>query len=530
MTSPTPSILPAPVDAGRSADSASFSRAPRQESTERSFEEFCSDANCAGPQKPAKEVRPDPEAQKPAAEDSASQEEKPAVAGETTPVDADVKQPSQEEKPPEASAVVVPTKADALPASPTVGQKTAVVGQPANNPGAIVPQTTGVSTNAPAVAANPEAKTATVVPEKPATVAADSKATETKPVVAASLPTVEEAPVDAEQAKRSTNGRFGGRHGNAALEGEEGKVFRANFAARHGISEEARDNKEPKDFLTVGKQVVAKLRSLGGTDTATPTDSMNLAPKFSAQTPGTRPTRAAEVADFSGGAGTQFSWKGWTNGGGEHVSAAARISHMAGAFPAVTTSGGVSEGTQSTGANATTSSAPVNNPWSSMDAKAALAPVGAAIERMMVRGQEQLSVTIRFEQGGSLSLKLGMANGEIAARIQTDVAGLDKALRSGWGEFAHDWNGRGIKLAAPVITSHTQSFAQHEHNSAGQREGNPRGHEFAEPRDERGSFERGFRSRRPSRGSGVDAGQQGERVSSNNRPMDRIRSGLKTWA
>jgi hypothetical protein len=203
---------------------------------------------------------------------------------------------------------------------------------------------------------------------------------------------------------------------------------------------------------------------------------------------------------------------------------------MAGAFPGVVAASGGSEGTPTAGTNATAPTTTVNNPWSSMEPKAVLAPVGAAIERLIVRGQEQLSVTIRFEQGGSLSLKLGMANGEIAARIQTDVAGLDKALRSGWAEFAQDWNGRGIKLAAPVITSHTQSFGQHEHSSAGQREGNPRGHEFAEPREERGSFERSFRSRRYSNGQGASADRKAEHVSTNKSPMDRIRSGLKTWA
>jgi hypothetical protein len=156
--------------------------------------------------------------------------------------------------------------------------------------------------------------------------------------------------------------------------------------------------------------------------------------------------------------------------------------------------------------------------------------VGAAIERLVVQGQEQLSVTIRFQQGGSLSLKLGMQNGEIAARIQTDVAGLDKALKSGWTEFAHDWNGRGIKLAAPVITATTQSHGEQPPNGSAHRDGQQRGHEFAEARDERGTFERGFQSRRRPRRSQAPVETAAKTASSKTNRSQRNHAALQTWA
>lgn len=521
MTPSTPSILPAPVDAGRSTDAASFSRAPRQGATERSFEEFCSDARCDGQKKPHSEVQQ--------GVDTATQpvgEPEPAE-DESSPAPAVSEQPSRKEETlpraatAEAIGVVAP---QILPETAVITQTAVAVGQPAN-------LATPVSTQAAPVPTAPGATTAKLAAETTAPTVTDPK-TAAQKQVASTVPVSkeQEAVVDADQPRHGKLGRFSGRQGNPSVEGEEGKGFRANFAARHGISEESQEVKGAKDFLTIGKQLLTKLRSIGGTDTAIPADSMNLAPKFSGQLSGLRHSHTPGVADLSGGAGTEFAWKGWTNSGGEHASAVARFSHMAGAFPGVAATLGGSEGTSTAGTNAAAPGSTVSNPWSSMEPKAALAPVGAAIERLIVRGQEQLSVTIRFEQGGTLSLKLGMTNGEIAARIHTDVAGLDKALRSGWGEFAQDWNGRGIKLAAPVITSHTQGFAQHEHNSAGQREGNPRGHDFAEPREERGSFERGFRSRRFSNGQGVTADRKAEHISTNTSPMDRIRSGLKTWA
>jgi hypothetical protein len=83
---------------------------------------------------------------------------------------------------------------------------------------------------------------------------------------------------------------------------------------------------------------------------------------------------------------------------------------------------------------------------------ALLSPLNAAIERLITRGQDELAVTVRFEQGGSLSLKLKMGDGTIATHMQTDVPGLEEALRTSWNSFAQEWNQRGVKLAPPSFS------------------------------------------------------------------------------
>jgi hypothetical protein len=325
MTSSTPSILPAPVDAGRSADAASFSRTPRQGTTERSFEEFCSDASCGGQQKPTNEVPQEPRKEVQQQAEAANEpdgesdvvDEQTSVADETTPTSTVSEQPAQQTKPGDVTVASAPVGI-VSPTAPDVsaGTQTAVaVGQLVNESvattPAVTPLATPVSTNTASVPATPEAKTAPLTAETPVSVATDPKSTAQKPIASTLSSTKEqEEAVDAEHARRPKLGRFGGRQGNPSVEGEEGKVFRANFAARHGISQEPQEGKGPKDFLTIGKQILTKLRSLGGTDTAIPADSMNLAPKFSAQPSGLRHSQTQGVGDFSGGAGTQFSWKG----------------------------------------------------------------------------------------------------------------------------------------------------------------------------------------------------------------------------
>lgn len=80
-----------------------------------------------------------------------------------------------------------------------------------------------------------------------------------------------------------------------------------------------------------------------------------------------------------------------------------------------------------------------------------LAPVQAALERMVARAQESLAVTVRFEQGGTLSLKLSLTDGSINTHIRTDVPGLEESLRSSWNSFAQEWSQRGVKLATPTF-------------------------------------------------------------------------------
>jgi hypothetical protein len=263
-------------------------------------------------------------------------------------------------------------------------------------------------------------------------------------------------------------------------------------------------------------------------------DSMKLSPKFSVRPFGMHPVHSPSAAETSGEVGERFFWKGWTKGGGEPVSPAARISQAPTVLPAVTTLPANVDrvGPTVVQTQTPTPAAPVPNAWAVLEPKVALAPVGAAIQRLVAQGQEQLSVTIRFEQGGSLSVRLGMQNGEIAARIQTDVAGLDKALKSGWGEFAQDWNGRGIKLAVPVITAsaNAHSHGEQSPNGSTHRDGHHRGQEFSEAREERGSFDRGFQSRRHPRGQQANVETVVKNATSKTNRAQRNLGALQTWA
>lgn len=149
-----------------------------------------------------------------------------------------------------------------------------------------------------------------------------------------------------------------------------------------------------------------------------------------------------------------LAWKGWTNGGGDRASTAAQFVRLGdsrtnlplGAFPAP------SPGLVRSGhGSPVTPTAPVT-PLFPTEPSALLAPVGAAIERMVLHGREQLSLTVRFEQGGSLSLRLAMRDGEVTTQIHTDVPGLEGALRSAWTQLSHEWEGRGIRLAHPEFS------------------------------------------------------------------------------
>lgn len=157
-----------------------------------------------------------------------------------------------------------------------------------------------------------------------------------------------------------------------------------------------------------------------------------------------------------GEAHQEFSsaWKGWTNGGGERASTAAQFSRFGEhglAMPSFTL------GATGPGANRMTAPVPtMPAPSTSTPPEAAVfSPIHAALERLVSRSQDSLSVTVRFEQGGSLSLKLSMSDGGIKTHIHTDVPGLDSVLRSGWDSFAQDWSQRGVKLGSLTVGSST---------------------------------------------------------------------------
>jgi hypothetical protein len=164
---------------------------------------------------------------------------------------------------------------------------------------------------------------------------------------------------------------------------------------------------------------------------------------------------------------------------------------------------------------------------------AAFAPVQAALERFASRPQETLAMTVRFEQGGSLSLRLSHGEGGIKTHIQTDVPGLEAALRSGWDNFAQDWSHRGVRLGALSFSNpSTSSGGEHaagregsQHHAAGQHgqdaDGSPRGFAWSGAR----------RSSAPAGDRAVGhRSVSGEGAAATSRLSGRLPRGFRTWA
>ena len=226
--------------------------------------------------------------------------------------------------------------------------------------------------------------------------------------------------------------------------------------------------------------------------------------------------------------GLSVTWKGWTNGGGERASTAAQFlklgDHTPAAHGPLFSAPGFPAARMAVPASAVPTPA-ATAPQFPTDEGLLLAPVGTAIERLVLHGRDQLSLTVRFNEGGSLSLKLALRGGEITTQIQTDVPGLESALRSSWNQLAQEWHGRGLKLGIPEFTN-AGANAQG-HGDAGNRGGRTPGRGQAGSEDEvvttsasRAAFPAG--ARRPAHRRGSTATRTPGR--------NATRGGLKTWA
>lgn len=252
---------------------------------------------------------------------------------------------------------------------------------------------------------------------------------------------------------------------------------------------------------------------------------MRPAPQFAARSlvPASEAGRRALGDEGGANAEYSFAWKGWTNGGGERISTAAQFSRLTEHGTALpTTPPAVSAGRGTVSAPVPVAPAAPSYPTNE---STLLAPIHAALERLISRGQDQLAVTVRFEQGGSLSLKLTLRDGGIAAHMQTDLPGLEEALRSSWSTFAQDWNQRGVKLAAPTFS--TDGSPHHSAGRDGQRSPHQDTPGFPGEAPAFGAMfnRRAFRgdsraaSGAPARSAGLDA------------PLAHLASrGLRTWA
>jgi len=222
----------------------------------------------------------------------------------------------------------------------------------------------------------------------------------------------------------------------------------------------------PENFLSSHNQRSTIAQARAGTDGALQEESMRSASRqnhnrLAAHHVDTRGTTA------SGATAGMDSGKGWTNGGGEQAFTNARFSHLAERVAGMMTSqSGPASPTPAPTAPVAPSTPAV--PVFPVSEIALLGPLSNAVERMILRGQDQLSLTIRFEQGGSLALRLALQDGEIKTQIRTNVAGLENALRAAWTTFSQDWSNRGVKFAQPVFSTSPETTPDQHHSTAHQ--------------------------------------------------------------
>ncbi len=83
------------------------------------------------------------------------------------------------------------------------------------------------------------------------------------------------------------------------------------------------------------------------------------------------------------------------------------------------------------------------------EVKEVVATLTKSIDRLVTDKSGAMNLKINFEGGGSVKLRISMEGGKVSTSMQTDVVGLEAAIKANWGELANDWNQKGVKLAAP---------------------------------------------------------------------------------
>lgn len=415
------SAFPVPARKGGESLEPARSGTPRgaHEKPEASFEELCGDVRCSHGEEP-KVAGGIPTAPTPTADDTAAEPTASAVplAEETI----EVAPPGAPAPAARAFALVVPRPADAVvvagppseESAPTARIQTPTTPFPS-------PEARPAPAPTPARAGVPAAGTpAATVPDAPADAPVPEAGEASAPNIAVARQIT--PPVVREKSAAKTPGGDG-----------------------EGGSEKA------KNFLQTEGQRLVVSSNERGTSVALPEETM----RFTSDTQPRTISRPSVRAGLEGAVGASdeqtFSWKGWTNGGGERSSTAAQFSRLGESSPVVgVTAPAASAVPSRIVANPAAGQASVFR--APVDPASVTEPIGAAIERLVVRGQDSLAVTVRFEGGGSLSLKLALREGEVSTNIHTDVPGLEGALRSAWGQFAQDWQGRGVKLGQPSFS------------------------------------------------------------------------------
>ncbi|MCH6255832.1 hypothetical protein MLD52_04690 [Puniceicoccaceae bacterium K14] len=86
---------------------------------------------------------------------------------------------------------------------------------------------------------------------------------------------------------------------------------------------------------------------------------------------------------------------------------------------------------------------------SAEEVKDIYAALSRGIDRMLSSKQDTINVKINFDQGGSIAMKLSVENGQVNTSMDTDLAGLEEAIKAGWDDLSKEWNQKGLKLNTP---------------------------------------------------------------------------------
>lgn len=95
------------------------------------------------------------------------------------------------------------------------------------------------------------------------------------------------------------------------------------------------------------------------------------------------------------------------------------------------------------------------------EAASVLESIHRMAEKASARSQDRLSMTLRFEDGSSVRIRLIREGGEFRTVIHTDQPGMETALRQQWSQFSQDAGDRGFKFLSMSFADLGGSADQH---------------------------------------------------------------------
>lgn len=95
------------------------------------------------------------------------------------------------------------------------------------------------------------------------------------------------------------------------------------------------------------------------------------------------------------------------------------------------------------------------------EAASVLESIHRMAEQASARSQDRLSMTLRFDDGSSVRIRLVREGGEFHTVIHTDQPGMESALRQQWSQFSQDAGDRGFKFLSMSFADLGGSAGQH---------------------------------------------------------------------